>query len=261
MEWLPTHLMHHSLPNCASLSQHVKQAIMIIAGIETKSQEEMNKGQREDFAYSEYMNWVEIVASKYPHAAINGWLEFTTGKRTQKVTGAYIYRNFQEGLRIFHNEFNKIWGRAISEGTSGKAKQETWQRFLYLLACEREQKEAEPTTPDDFNVKKFETKKWVLAYKHQGPPCEYLGVGAHTCHEFLANPKGLAMRSTGQKKRKSAGLSRSTHRELKARKTKQAVTEAYANRKTVNALDLGRTQSINNYLRQAEKVCVSVQIV
>lgn len=231
---------------------------MMIAGIETKSQEEMNKGQREDFVYSEYMNWVEIVAAKYPRAAINGWLEFTTGTRTVKVTGAYIYRNFQEGLRIFHNEFNKIWIRAISEGTSGKSKEETWKRFLYLLACEREKKEADPATPEDFNVKKYETKKWVLTYKHQGPPCEYLGVGACTCHEFLASPKGLSMRSTGQKKRKSGGLSRTTHRELKARKTKEAINEAYTDRKTLNALQLGRTQSINNYLRHAAKVCVAI---
>ena len=62
--------------------------------------------------------------------------------------------------------------------------------------CEREKKEAEPATPEAFNVKKYETKKWVLTYKHQGPPCEYLGVGASTCHEFLASPKGLALRST-----------------------------------------------------------------
>ena len=97
-----------------------------------------------------------------------------------------------------------------------------------------------------------------VTYKHQGPPCEYLGVGACTCHEFLASPKGLSMRSTGQKKRKSGGLSRTTHRELKARKTKEAINEAYTDRKTLNALQLGRTQSINNYLRHAAKVCVAI---
>ena len=66
------------------------------------------------------------------------------------------------------------------------------------------------------------------------------------------------MRTTGTKKRKSAKLSRKISREIKARKTKTAVTEAFASRKQVGTLELGRTQSVNNYLIHAEKVCVCV---
>ena len=104
MEWMPSHLLHHSLPNCPSSSQHAKQSIMMIAEIETKSKEEMNKGQREDCIFFEHMDRVEISAAKYPRAAVNGCLEYTTGTKTVKVTGSYIYHNFQEGIRVFHNE-------------------------------------------------------------------------------------------------------------------------------------------------------------
>ena len=110
----------------------------MVSGIETKSQDEMTKGQREDSIFSEYMNWVEILEAKFPNAAINSWLEYTTGTKTIKVTGAYLYRNFQEGLRVFHNELNKIWSTAISAGNSGKSREEVWQRFCYLVACTRD---------------------------------------------------------------------------------------------------------------------------
>ena len=256
MEWLPSHLLHHNLANCSAWSQHVKQSIMMIAGIETKSQDEMNKGQREDCIYSEYMNWVEILAAKHPRASVNGWLEYTTGTKTVKVTGAYLYRNFQEGLRVFHNELNKVWTLTIAEGNSGKSKEEVWKRFCYLYSCKREKSEPDATTPDDFDLGKIETLKWIYTYKHQGPPCEFLQIGRHSCHEFLASPKGLALRSTGTKKRRAEKLSRKASREIKARKTKIAVTEAFASRKQMGTLQLGRTQMVNNYLVHAEKVSV-----
>ena len=123
MEWMPEHLMDVKLKNSSMWSQHVKQLIMLTAGIETKSQEEMNKGQREDFILSEYNNWCDILGQKHPNAPVLRWLKFTTGTRTARIDGGYLFHNFQEGLRIFHNEFNRVWDTVLQEGTSGKSKE------------------------------------------------------------------------------------------------------------------------------------------
>ena len=185
MAWLPPHLMAENLRNHASWAQHVKQLIMVTAGIETKRQEEMNKGARQDFMLLEYTNWCEILAAKFPDSPVITCLEFTTGTRATKITGGYLYRNFTEGLRVFHNEFNPLWQKTMKEGISGKSKEEVWCRFCYIASCAKAKVECEETTPADFDYRKFEQKKWVYSYKYRGPPCEFLELGTASCHEFL----------------------------------------------------------------------------
>ena len=188
MEWMPEHLMDVKLKNSSMWSQHVKQLIMLTAGIETKSQEEMNKGQRQDFILSEYNNWCDILGQKHPNAPVLRWLKFTTGTRTTRIAGEYLFRNFQEGLRIFHNEFNRVWDTVLQEGTSGKSKEEIWIRFCYLLQCGRCGDKPEESTPEDFEWGKIERKKWVYAYKHTGPCCELLETGLFPPQSSPAHP-------------------------------------------------------------------------
>jgi hypothetical protein len=203
MAWLPTQLMSETLGNAATWGQVVKQFVLMRCGVETKRQQEMTKGQREDFIMDEYANWVGLVKKKHPNAAVNAWLDFTTGTRTQKVHGHYLYRNFQQGLRIFHNQFNPLWESVIKAGTSGKSKEELWERFCYLWHCVKVKRTPLDSTPDDFDVRKAELKKWVYAYKYTGPPCELLDIGEGECHEELSSPKNVAARPTGTKQRKS----------------------------------------------------------
>ena len=137
MAWIPERLMTKTLGNGKDKmwAQHIKQFLMLRCGIETKSQEEMDKGGREIFIMNEYNRWVEILISKYPDAAVHPWLRFTTGTRTIKIDGKYLYRNFQEGLRVFHRDFNTTWEETLKEGVSGKSKEEVWCRFCYLYWC------------------------------------------------------------------------------------------------------------------------------
>ena len=50
-----------------------------MSGIETKSQDEMDKGSREHHIMQEYGRWVEIMQEKFPDAAVLPWLSYTTG--------------------------------------------------------------------------------------------------------------------------------------------------------------------------------------
>ena len=206
MAWLPDKLMTKTLSNHTAWAQIVKQFLILISGIETKSQEDMDKGGRENFVMSEYNRWVDILRQKFPDAAVHPWLRHTTGTRIKEVDGSYIFRNFQEGLRIIHRDLNVVWAAVVKEGLSGRGKEEVWCRFCYLYWCKIICKiKADEVTPVDFEYKKVETKKWIYAFKYLGPCCEFLELGEGVCHEFLANPKELGSRSTKQDKRTSKG--------------------------------------------------------
>ena len=145
----------------------------------------------------------------------------------------------------------------ISEGNRDKSKEKVWKRFCYLLSCKRDKSEPSDTTSDDFDLAKIDSQKWIYTYNHQGPDCEFLHIGNSICHEILTNTKkGLVMWIIGTKKRRSMKLFRKTSREIKVKKTKTAVTETFVSHKQVGTLELGRIQSVNNYLIHAEKVCV-----
>ena len=137
----------------------------------------------------------------------------------------------------------------MKEGISGKSKEEVWGRFCYIASCAKAKVECEETTPADFDYRKFEQKKWVYSYKYRGPPCEFLELGTASCHEFLHSPKGLASRPTDNKVRKAQQLGRKHHREKKARKTREALTQAAATRQQVSTHALGRSQSIQNLMQ------------
>ena len=206
MAWLPDKLMTKTLTNERMWAQHVKQFLILICGIETKSQEDMDKGGREHFIMSEYNRWVDILSQKFPDAAVNPWLKHTTGTRVKKIDGAYLFRNFQEGLRIIHRDLNVVWAAVVKEGISGKSKKEVWARFCYLYwSTIVNDITPDEVTPIDFDYKKVETKKWVFTFKYLGPCCEFLELGEGQCHEFLTNPAELGSRSTQRDKRKGKG--------------------------------------------------------
>ena len=205
MAWIPEQLMSKSLNNEKMWAQHIKQFIALTTGIETKSQEEMDKGTRECHIFNEYSRWIEILNAKYPEAAVLPWLSFTTGTRNKRINGEYLYRHFQEGLRMFHRDFNTTWQAVLKEGISGKSKEEIWCRFCYLLNCSKRDETPEDVTPEAFPWRRIEQRKWVYAFKYMGPCCELLEIGERKCHEFLANPVQLSTRGTSHEKRKAEG--------------------------------------------------------
>ena len=193
MEWLPLPLMSDIKSNAGMWAQHVKQVIMLTAGIETKMQEDMNKGQREDFMRQEYNNWIGRIVTKFPCVAVKMYLRYTTATLKTKVDGHYLYRNFCEGLRLFHASFIPVWNRVLQGQISGKSGEELWIQWCYLLQCEKAKDKPEDWYPDGFAYDKVEKKKFVMAFKYMGPPCERLQVGMAECHEFLANPTGVGV--------------------------------------------------------------------
>ena len=221
---------------------------MLTTGIETKRQKDMNKGELQHFMHEEYKNWIDICEQKFPNAAVQGWLEFTTGTRSAKVNGAYLYRNFTEGLRVFH-KCVPLWTQTLAEGSSGKAKEEIWKRFCYLLNCSRLLIEPEEATPKDFDWEKIEKQKWMYAFKWMGPPCEFLELGDKKCHEFLANPTEVSKRGTGTKERNKQQLSRKHSREKAAQRTRLAAAKASATKKQLTDLEIARTQTVHNQMK------------
>ena len=205
MAWIPRQLMSKTLRNNIGWAQVIKQFITMVSGIDTKMQEEMDKGGREHHIMTEYSRWVQIMNEKFPDAAVLPWLMFTTGTRNTRVTGKYIYRFFCEGLRVVNRDLNTEWSQVLNEGISGKSKEELWARFCYRLYCKRNELEVEDTTPIDFDWKLEEKRKWVYVFKFMGPCCEVLELGESKCHEFLQNPKNLGKRDTSQSKRKAEG--------------------------------------------------------
>ena len=131
MAWLPEQLMTKTLNNSKMWAQHIKQFVLMTSGIETKSQGEMDKGGRENYIMTEYSRWLEILMAKFPDATVHPWLKFTTGTRTTKIDGKYLYRIFQEGRRIYHRDFNTTWEAVLKEGISGKSKEEV--SFVLVL--------------------------------------------------------------------------------------------------------------------------------
>ena len=210
--WLPAGLMDEDVQQSASVAQRVKQMLILLAGIEMKRQSDMSKGERNLFILTSYNNWCDILRKKYPNAAIHKYMAHTTGKLTTHIDGAYLYRNFQEGLRIYHNQWNPLWAKCLAGQTSGKSGVDIWNMFVYRRYCESKAAVVEDVVPASFDVAANEHHKWVLAYKQLGPPCN-LFPPCPPCHELLANAKDFASRGTGTKKRKADKLSRSTYRE------------------------------------------------
>ena len=54
MTWIPIQLMGLNLKNNIGWAQVVKQFIVLVSGIETKSQDEMDKGARKNHIMSEF---------------------------------------------------------------------------------------------------------------------------------------------------------------------------------------------------------------
>ena len=141
MEWMPEHLMDVKLKNSSMWSQHVKQLIMLTAGIETKSQEEMNKGQREDFILSEYNNWCDILGQKHPNAPVLRWLKFTTGTRTTRIGGGYLLSvsHFTTSRKVFGSSTTSSIGygtRCCRREPPGKVRKKFGSGFAISCSAE-----------------------------------------------------------------------------------------------------------------------------
>ena len=280
MEWMPKHLMSEFMKEAASWAQHVKQFIILISGIETKRQDQMNKSERCDFVLAEFEKWTDFLGQKYPDAAVLPFLSYTTGNKTTRVDGKHLYRNFSEGLRVFHNDLNPLWKKVVGGQTSGKSVEELWCFWCYLYWCRSRKPQLDPEdwTPKGFDVSKVEKMKWVMAFKFLGPPCEKFHHGSEKCHEFLASPAGLVARGTTAKKRKTERLSRQAFRDSKTKRTKEAVAAAYAQKHEVclpfvcfacfacslhastlvahtqvSVSTLGRMQTVHNNIRLQQK--------
>ena len=102
-------LMSKTLRNNVGWAQVIKQFITMVSGIDTKMQEEMDKGGREHHIMTEYSRWVQIMNEKFPDPAVLSWLMFTTGTHNIRVTGKYIYRMFCDGLRVVNRDLNTEW--------------------------------------------------------------------------------------------------------------------------------------------------------
>ena len=83
MAWIPMQLMGLNLKNNIGWAQVVKQFIVLVSGIETKSQDEMDKGARENHILSEYSRWVEIMNEV--------WIKPTDGSYFFKKSHAVAY--------------------------------------------------------------------------------------------------------------------------------------------------------------------------
>jgi len=134
---LPPRLMEKDLRFCSSWAQQVKQMAIIMAGIETKRQGDMSKGERACFIAQEYGGWCKTLKTKYPDASVNRFMAFTTGKCTTSIDGAYLYRNFQEGLRIFHNEWNSLWAEILAGQISTKDRRKYGHIFYTAFGVRR----------------------------------------------------------------------------------------------------------------------------
>ena len=72
----------------------------------------------------------------------------------------HLFRNFQEGLRVFHRDLNVVWVAVLKEGISVKSKKEVWARFCYLLWCKiNGDTSPDDVTPVDFDYSSVEKKK------------------------------------------------------------------------------------------------------
>ena len=228
--WLPAGLMDEDVQQSASVAQRVKQMLILLAGIELKRQSDMSKGEQSLFILTSYNNWCDILRKKYPKAAIHKYMAHITGKLTTHINGAYLRRNFQEGLRIYHNQWNPLWAKCLAGQTSGKSGADIWNMFVYRRYCESKATVVEDVVPASFDVAANEHHKWVLAYKQLGPPCN-LFPPCPPCHELLANAKDIASRGTGTKKRKADKVSRSTYREKKSGQPKLLLPRRWQNAK------------------------------
>ena len=242
--------MAKTLRHASSWGQQVKQMCIVLAGIETKRQGDMSKGDREVFMNEEFNGWCATLKKKYPDAAINRFLGFTTGKCAVKVDGHYLYRNFQECLRKFHNEYNAMWSKLLAGQVSGKAPEEIWNMFMYQVHALKKGDDADDIVPSGFDVESCERQKWAMAYKCLGPPRELLGTGE--CHEFLANAPDLSAR--GGKKRKGENTSRKFIRQKKVKQHQDALLAARVTRGDTAELDLGRRVTIQNLMKLNEKM-------
>ena len=106
-----------------------------MSGIETQRQEDMTKPSRENFVLGQYNNWITHLAAKYEQSAVLQFLSFTTARKTNRITGDYLYRHYQEALRVFHNEWNGKWSKLCRGQVSGKSYFEIWKKFVYQLQC------------------------------------------------------------------------------------------------------------------------------
>ena len=57
--------------NVKMWAQHIKQFVLMTSGIETKSQGEMDKGDRENYIMSKYYSSMKILMTKFPDTEVH----------------------------------------------------------------------------------------------------------------------------------------------------------------------------------------------
>ena len=97
--------------------------------------------------------------------------------RVYRLERVYVCIRVSFKVLCLYHKCAPIWEQTLAEGTSGKAKEEMWKRFCYLLNCKRSDSKPEEITPKDFDWEKTEKQKWMYVFKWMGPPCEFLELG------------------------------------------------------------------------------------
>ena len=146
-EWLPMWIMVENIRNAKAVAQRLKHMLILLAGVETKRQKIMSKPEREHFIHEAYNNWCKFLLDNYPKASVHGFMQHTTGKRTVKIDGGHLYRNFMEAMRIFHNQWNPLWAKVLTGQISGKTAEDLFREwymqflrslfFVVVVASER----------------------------------------------------------------------------------------------------------------------------
>ena len=114
--------------------------IIVVSGIETKSQDQMYKGNEEEPYYVRIFplgtnNEREVLGN-----IMLPWLTFTTGTRITNVTGSYLYHMVFEGFHVINNNFNTVWSQLLKGRISDTSKRNCAPVFttsIFSTAIER----------------------------------------------------------------------------------------------------------------------------
>ena len=254
---------------------------MLTAGIETKRQQSMKKGEREDFMLTEYLNWVEIIQQQHSNADVGPYLEYTTGTHATKVTGIYLYRNFTEGLRMFHKDFVPVWNKVFAGQISCKSPDELCFFFVICWIAVSTMRNRGIGIPRHFLLTKSKKQNgfWHSNWWSRRVKPLVLATTNVTSHEFLANPTGYVSfcvyiymyhcwyvfvvcrvghtrnrySYTQDEKSCVKKLGRKAHREGKAKSHRETIVDVSASKHTTNAFELGHIQTVINLMKMKEK--------
>ena len=224
LESIPAFLFDEALPASGSegaWAQVVKNFIAVHAGLHVNHSGDKSNAEQAVLALNEYRTWCDAIFKKYPNNKVQGYLAYTTATKKKEITGTAIMRYFKEAMATFGNRFNPYWHEVLHGQTSGKQPEDLWLMFCQRLEAEKNKSRK---TPPAFSIEKVELSKWVLVFKHLGPPSEILYNKVPIPE--IAAPTTLAMTGSGSHVRREQNLGRAHHRELQQSRRDAALLHA-----------------------------------